>query len=65
MGIKKKYSQAAIVQGILRTLGARQGITIGELAEQFGREETLVLKQLVARRKKNVADVESNDLDLR
>jgi len=36
MAIKKKYSQAARVQGILRTLGARHGITIGELAEDFG-----------------------------
>jgi len=35
MAIKKKYSQAARVQGILRTLGARHGITIGELAEEF------------------------------
>lgn len=33
--IKKKYSQAARVQGILRTLGTRHGITIGELAEEF------------------------------
>ena len=33
---KKKYSQAARVQGILRTFGTRQGITIGELAEEFG-----------------------------
>ncbi len=32
---KKPYSQAARVQGILRTLGTRQGITIGELAEEF------------------------------
>jgi DeoR/GlpR family transcriptional regulator of sugar metabolism len=35
MGFKKKYNQAARVQGILRTLGIRQGITIGELAEEF------------------------------
>ena len=35
MATKKTYSQAARVQGILRTLGARQGITIGELAEEF------------------------------
>jgi len=35
MTTKKPYSQAARVQGILRTLGARQGITIGELAEEF------------------------------
>jgi proteasome accessory factor B len=35
MATKKKYSQAARVQGILRTLGARHGITIGELAEEF------------------------------
>jgi proteasome accessory factor B len=36
MTTKKQYSQAARVQGILRTLGARHGITIGELAEEFG-----------------------------
>ena len=36
MPIKKKYSQAARVQGILKTLGTRQGITVGELAEEFG-----------------------------
>src|SRR4030043_1261664 len=35
MPIKKTYSQSARVQGILRTLGARHGITIGELAEEF------------------------------
>jgi len=35
MATKKNYSQAARVQGILRTLGARHGITIGELAEEF------------------------------
>ncbi len=36
MTTKKPYSQASRVQGILRTLGARHGITIGELAEEFG-----------------------------
>ncbi|MGD0919574.1 MAG: HTH domain-containing protein [Thermodesulfobacteriota bacterium] len=36
MTTKKKYGQTARVQGVLRTLGARQGITIGELAEEFG-----------------------------
>jgi proteasome accessory factor B len=36
MATKKSYSQAARVQGILRTLGVRHGITIGELAEEFG-----------------------------
>jgi predicted DNA-binding transcriptional regulator YafY len=35
MPTKKTYSQAARVQGIVRTLGARRGITIGELAEGF------------------------------
>jgi predicted DNA-binding transcriptional regulator YafY len=35
MPAKKTYSQAARVQGVLRTLGARQGITIGELADEF------------------------------
>jgi hypothetical protein len=42
MAIKKAYSQAARVQGILRTLGARHGITIGELAEEFGPKVELV-----------------------
>lgn len=36
MGPKKNYSQASRVQGILRTLGVRHTITIGELAEEFG-----------------------------
>lgn len=36
MPSKKRYSQAARVQGTLRTPGSRQGITIGELAEEFG-----------------------------
>ncbi len=35
MGFKKKYSQAARVQGILRTLWTRNGITIGELSDEF------------------------------
>jgi predicted DNA-binding transcriptional regulator YafY len=35
MAIKKADSQAARVQRILSTLGARQRITIGELAEEF------------------------------
>ncbi len=35
MAVKKEYSQAARVQGILRTLGARKGITIAQLAEEF------------------------------
>lgn len=36
MTTKRTYSQAARVQGILRTLVARHGITIEELAEEFG-----------------------------
>jgi len=36
MATKKKYRQTARVQGILRALGARHGITIGELAEELG-----------------------------
>jgi len=36
IAIKKKCSQAARVQGVLRTLGSRHGITMGELAEEFG-----------------------------
>jgi proteasome accessory factor B len=35
MTSKKMYSQAARVQGLLRTLGTRQGITLAELAEEF------------------------------
>ncbi|MBS3907472.1 MAG: helix-turn-helix domain-containing protein [Syntrophaceae bacterium] len=36
MATKKRYSQAARVQGILRSLEARHEITIGKLAEEFG-----------------------------
>lgn len=45
---KKPYSQAARVQGILRTLGARHGITIGELAEQFGVTKRTLYRDLKA-----------------
>jgi proteasome accessory factor B len=48
MGIKKNYSQAARVQGIIRTLGARHGITIGELAEQFGVTKRTLYRDLKA-----------------
>jgi len=46
--IKKKYSQAARVQGILRTLGARQRITIGELAEEFDVTKRILYRDLRA-----------------
>jgi predicted DNA-binding transcriptional regulator YafY len=48
MSIKKKYSQATRVQGILRTLGTRHGITIGELAEEFGVKERTLYRDLKA-----------------
>jgi len=48
MNIKKPYSQAARVQGILRTLGIRQGITIGELAEEFGVTKRTLYRDLKA-----------------
>ena len=48
MTIKIQYSQAARVQGILRTLGARHGITIGELAEQFGVTKRTLYRDLKA-----------------
>ena len=48
MGIKKNYSQAARVQGILRTLGARKGITIAELAEEFGVTKRTLYRDLKA-----------------
>ena len=48
MPTKKKYSQAARVQGILRTLGTRQGITIGELAEEFGVTKRTLYRDLNA-----------------
>jgi len=48
MGRKKTYSQAARVQGILRTLGARHGITVGELAEEFGVTKRTLYRDLKA-----------------
>ena len=48
MASKRKYSQAARVQGILRTLGVRQGITIGELAEEFGVTKRTLYRDLKA-----------------
>jgi proteasome accessory factor B len=48
MSTKKTYSQAARVQGILRTLGVRHGITIGELAEEFGVTKRTLYRDLKA-----------------
>lgn len=48
MTTKKNYSQAARVQGILRTLGARQGITIGELADEFSVTKRTLYRDLKA-----------------
>jgi predicted DNA-binding transcriptional regulator YafY len=48
MNIKKPYSQAARVQGILRTLGTRQGVTICELAEEFGITKRTLYRDLKA-----------------
>jgi proteasome accessory factor B len=45
---KKTYSQAARVQRILRTLGVRHGITIGELAEEFGVTKRTIYRDLKA-----------------
>ncbi len=48
MPTKKPYSQAARVQGILRSLGSRHGITIGELAEEFGVTKRTLYRDLRA-----------------
>jgi proteasome accessory factor B len=48
MATKKNYSQASRVQGILRTLGARHGITIGELADEFGVTKRTLYRDLKA-----------------
>jgi predicted DNA-binding transcriptional regulator YafY len=48
MTTKKQYSQASRVQGILRTLGARQGITIGELSEEFDVTKRTLYRDLKA-----------------
>jgi len=48
MAIKKAYSQAARVQGILRALGARHGITIGESSEEFGVTKRTTYRDLKA-----------------
>jgi proteasome accessory factor B len=48
MPIKKTYSQAARVQGILRSLETRHGITIGELAEEFGVTKRTLYRDLKA-----------------
>ena len=48
MTSKEKYSQAARVQGILRTLWIINGVTIGELAEEFGVNKRTVYRDLKA-----------------
>jgi proteasome accessory factor B len=48
MTTKKSYSQVSRVQGILRTLGTRQGITIGELAEEFSVTKRTLYRDLKA-----------------
>jgi len=48
MTAKKTNSQAVRVQGILRTLGVRHGITIGELAEEFGITKRTLYRDLKA-----------------
>ncbi len=48
MTTKKAYSQAVRVQGILRALGARHGITIGELAQEFGVTKRTLYRDLKA-----------------
>jgi proteasome accessory factor B len=48
MATKKKYSQAARVQGILRTLWTRDGITIGELSEEFAVNKRTIYRDIRA-----------------
>jgi proteasome accessory factor B len=48
MPTKKPYSQAARVQGIIRTLGTRHGITISELADEFGVTKRTLYRDLKA-----------------
>ena len=48
MATKKKYSQATRVQGILRTLWTRNGITVGELSEEFGVNKRTIYRDLRA-----------------
>jgi predicted DNA-binding transcriptional regulator YafY len=48
MTTKKPYSQATRVQGILRTLGTRQGTTIGKLAEEFAVTKRTLYRDLKA-----------------
>jgi proteasome accessory factor B len=48
MPTKTTYSQAARVQGILRTLGTRHGITIGELSEESGVTKRTLYRDLKA-----------------
>jgi len=66
---KKTYSQASRVQGILRTLGTRQGITIGELAEEFSITKRTLYRDLKALEEAGyplVSDiVEGTTLDLK
>jgi len=47
MATKKPYSQAARVQGILRTIGARQEITIGESGEEFDVTKKTLYRHLI------------------
>ena len=48
MGIKKRYGQVVMVEGILRILGTRKGITIGKLAEEFGVTKRTLYRDLTA-----------------
>ncbi len=48
MTTKKTYSQTTRVQNIVRTLVARQGITIGELAEEFDVTKRTLYRDLKA-----------------
>jgi len=45
---KKKYSQAARVQGIIRMLGVRHGITVDELAEECSVSKRTIYRDLMA-----------------
>jgi proteasome accessory factor B len=46
--MKRKYSQAARVQSLLRILGTRHGITLAELAEEFGVAKRTIYRDLKA-----------------
>jgi hypothetical protein len=60
MPTKTTYSQAARVQGILRTLGTRHGITIGELSEESGVTKRTLYRDLKALAEAGYCQIERN-----